>query len=78
MANTTRIAREAKHFLDKTPQKERFNEALIALQETPFPRGVEKLGGYRYRVRVGGYRIVYTFEQNQIIVLYIRRRENAY
>jgi mRNA interferase RelE/StbE len=55
-------------------------EALLALAENPRPVGVKKLKGTDndYRVRVGDYRIVYSIEDDRLLVTVIKvahRRE---
>ena len=42
---------------------ERIIKRLLALRANPRPPGAKKLwGGERYRVRVGGYRVLYTID----------------
>ena len=55
-------------------------ERIRALSETPRPRGCEKLSGQsnRYRIRQGTYRIVYSVEDNELVVFVVKvghRRE---
>ena len=56
--------------------------AIRTLRETPFPTGVQKLRGldFRYRLRVGDYRILYTFEATtQIATIYrVKHRREVY
>ncbi|MGD0696638.1 MAG: type II toxin-antitoxin system RelE/ParE family toxin [Terriglobia bacterium] len=43
--------------------------------------GARKLHGIRpaaYRVRVGSYRVIYTFDQTELILLRIRHRKDVY
>ena len=68
MTYKIKIDKEAKKFIDKQPknQKERIYEAISKL-----PNGdIKKLKGYKtlYRLRVGDYRILYTFEEDKIII----------
>jgi mRNA interferase RelE/StbE len=52
------------------------------LEQHPLPRQALKLEGseHLYRVRVGGYRIIYSFDasRKQIAVHYVRHRREAY
>ena len=60
----------------------RIIKAAYALAETPFPPGVKKLKGreLRYRIRIGDYRLLYTINGSELIimVLKIAHRQNAY
>lgn len=59
--------------------RDRVDAAILALEETPRPRGSEKLsGGKEYRVRVGDYRVVYVVDDEEMLVQILRvahRRE---
>lgn len=62
------------------PIQARLIEAADALASDPRPHGVVKLTGPEglWRIRVGDYRIVYTIEDRQLVVLVARvahRRE---
>jgi mRNA interferase RelE/StbE len=48
--------------------------AILALAETPRPRGAKKLTSEEslYRVRVGDYRIVYQLRDEVLLVLVVR------
>lgn len=52
------------------------------LENTPRPSGYKKLKGYknRYRIRVGIYRIIYTIEDDILVIEVIRiaHRKDAY
>jgi len=68
MTYKIKIDKEAKKFIDKQPKnhKERIYEAIAKL-----PNGdTKKMKGYQtlYRLRVGNYRILYTFEEDKIII----------
>jgi mRNA interferase RelE/StbE len=67
------IARLPKHV------RRRIAERLASLAADPRPVGSVKLSGHEsYRIRVGDYRIVYTIEDDRLIVLVIEvghRRE---
>ncbi len=60
--------------------RRRIKPKIDALADNPRPPGVEKLSGHerRYRMRVGDYRIIYSIEDQVLLVLIIRlghRRE---
>jgi mRNA interferase RelE/StbE len=49
--------------------RRRVVEKIQSLADNPRPRGCEKLvGGERYRVRQGVYRIIYSIEDERLIV----------
>lgn len=59
---------------------QRIDDAIRRLGQAPRPTGCEKLTGYAhtYRIRVGGYRIIYRIHDDILVVLVIRighRRE---
>ncbi|MBF0424073.1 MAG: type II toxin-antitoxin system RelE/ParE family toxin [Magnetococcales bacterium] len=65
--------------LDPTIRK-RIIKKAISLESNPRPQGAKKLSGMAdtWRIREGDYRILYTIEDNQLIVLVIKighRRE---
>ena len=54
---------------------------IDALAQNPFPTDSKKLAGEEaYRVRVGNYRIVYTVDSTEEIVIIerVRHRKNVY
>ena len=60
--------------------RNRIDAAILALEEDPRPRGVEKLSGGtdEYRVRAGDYRVVYAVNDRERLVEVLRvahRRE---
>jgi mRNA interferase RelE/StbE len=60
--------------------QERLAPKFDGLATNPRPRGVEKLKGAKdqYRIRMGAYRVIYTIEDERLIVLVLRighRRE---
>lgn len=63
-------ARRALKQLDKPVQK-RIAEALRALADVPRPAGVRALTGAHgfLRVRVGDYRIIYTVDDDKLVIL---------
>ena len=56
------------------PLQQRIAKRLARLGDTPRPPGVEKLAGEDdlYRVREGDYRIIYTIQDRQLIVLVVK------
>jgi mRNA interferase RelE/StbE len=69
--------------LKKLPKKEiqRILTAIQGLSENPRPSQAKKLSGQeRYRLRQGDYRILYSIEDNQLIVcvVKVRNRRDVY
>ncbi len=54
--------------------KERIRPHIDALATNPRPHGVKKLTGPEglYRIRVGGYRVVYQVRDEELLVLVVR------
>ena len=82
MRYTVRLDRSPQKFLDVLHGDiyTRIISALHALSDDPRPHGVKKLKGYRdyWRIRVGDYRIIYTIQDDRLLVVVIRishRRE---
>lgn len=77
------IKRSAARELEALAQKadrQRLVARIEALGSNPRPQGCEKLAGYadRYRVRQGDYRVVYSVDDAEHIVLIVKighRRE---
>ncbi|MFT4397922.1 type II toxin-antitoxin system RelE family toxin [Gordonia lacunae] len=71
-----RITTSAAKSLMKLPRVEqkRIRSAIEALTADPRPHGVTKLSGTSdsYRVRVGNYRIVYTIDDGELIIVVVR------
>ena len=79
--SSSRVAKE----LDELPAAvyERVEEAILALREEPRPRSCVKLIGSPigdYRIRVGGYRIIYDIydEHREVVILRIAKRGSVY
>ena len=55
---------------------------ILALEETPRPRGAKKLKGFKsaYRIRSGDYRIVYSVEDKTktVTVTHVAHRREVY
>ena len=82
MAYRIRLTPEARRNLLKLPKDvlRRVDARILALAEEPRPRQSRKLRGADdlWRVRVGDYRIVYTLEDEDLVVIVLRvghRRE---
>lgn len=80
-----RITAPAAKELDALPRKKDRQSVvnrILALAEEPRPPGCVKLSGVEdlYRVRQGSYRIVYTIEDDRLVVIVIRigDRKEAY
>ncbi len=61
--------------LEKVPveQRRRIATRILSLAENPRPYGCEKLtGDDLYRIRQGDYRVVYSIEDDVLIVLVVR------
>lgn len=67
-------------------RRRRFAKQLEALADAPQPSGSVKLklgkrrtrSGAVYRIRNGPYRALYEFDENQVLILDIEHRKNAY
>jgi mRNA interferase RelE/StbE len=60
--------------LNNIPKKElsKITERINSLSNDPRPNGCEKLAANKaYRIRQGSYRIIYTIEDNNLIILMI-------
>jgi mRNA interferase RelE/StbE len=69
------IKRSAAREIEALPLHDRRQviERIGLLADDPRPRGCEKLvGGERYRVRQGDYRIVYSVEDSMLIVWVVK------
>ncbi len=69
---TVRIKRSAEKELNALPDKtvERLAQAILKLEREPRPPGSKKLRGVEdYRLRVGQYRILYSVDDRQRVVV---------
>lgn len=57
-----------------TPIQRRLVKRLNTLRDNPRPQGVKKLAGEDdlYRIRKGDYRIIYTVQDKELIVLVVK------
>lgn len=71
-----RIKRSAAKELEAVPRKpdrRRIIARIKALADDPRPVGCKKLSGKeRYRMRQGSYRIVYSIEDDQLVVYVVK------
>jgi len=78
------IKRSAVKEIEAIPQKkerQRIIRRIGQLAEDPRPPGSKKLSGNdKYRVRQGSYRIVYSIEDNELIVVAVKvgHRKDVY
>ena len=76
-------SRRVERQLEKLPSnvQERILEAIVALANNPRPFGVHKLENDLHRIRIGRYRIVYSIEDKEhlvVITKVARRSERTY
>ncbi len=66
-------AKEIEHIEPKKVRRQIVNR-IARLSDDPRPPGCEKLAGHssRYRVRQGPYRIVYSIEDDVLIVIVVK------
>ena len=62
--------KQAKKFIESRSQKEK-QRILEEIDKLPAGNDIKKMGGYenRYRLRIGGYRIVYEKHKDKLLVL---------
>jgi mRNA interferase RelE/StbE len=79
------VASRAKRDLKKINQVQltRLDEAILKLEETPYPHGVKRLIAAdvaQYRIRVGDYRILYDVDEKSktVIILRVGHRKEIY
>lgn len=86
MKYNIQISRKIAKKLLRFPKKdqEKIVEKIDFLKENPKPDGYKKLSGHNdpplYRIRVGDYRIVYTVEEDCLIILIVEvgQRKDIY
>ena len=74
MRYTVLVAKPARKFLERltdASQRARFEHIIDGLAVNPRPSGCKPLQGMRgaYRVRVGGFRVLYQIEDTRLLVL---------
>lgn len=78
------ITKKADKALRNLPQRSAVPlvSAITALRDKPFPPGYQKLQGieHSYRIRVGDYRILYTFDtaEKAVTIYCIAHRKEVY
>lgn len=76
------VSRKAFKFLQslQEPLKGRIDKAILSLRQSPVSSGVVKLKGSTdfYRIRVGDYRIIYSFDADKIYIDAIAHRRESY
>ena len=83
MVYTVRLKPRAEGELDQLPilVARRIWRKLLALEQEPRPRGTVKLEDSEgYRIRIGDYRIVYTFASSEKVVEIqaVKHRKDVY
>lgn len=71
-AYAVRIKRSAEKEMDRLPHRtfERVTQAILKLERDPRPPGSKKLRGVQdYRLRMGQYRILYSVDDRERIVV---------
>ncbi|MGL5795410.1 MAG: type II toxin-antitoxin system RelE family toxin [Waterburya sp.] len=55
-------------------EQQRLKPKIDALVKDPRPIGVVKLSGQEdlYRIRVGSYRVIYSIQDNQLLILVVK------
>lgn len=78
------VKKSARKELDSIPHQQflRIDKAILSLKETPFPYPASKKlkGEDKRRLKAGDYRIVYTVDENDkvVIVYRVRHRKDVY
>jgi mRNA interferase RelE/StbE len=76
------LGRRAEHELAELPDAvmRRIVNKLDLLAEHPFPRGVKKLEGGGYRIRIGDYRVLYDVRSadRTVVISAIGHRRDVY
>ena len=83
MSFLVEIKRSAEREMERLPSNvhRRVSRKILSLEENPYPRGSQRLkAGEGYRLRVGDYRILYTVDtRNRIVLIYsVAHRSEAY
>ncbi|WP_206426616.1 type II toxin-antitoxin system RelE/ParE family toxin [Clostridium sp. E02] len=66
------IKKKAKKFIDKLPMNEK-RRVVAAIEQLPNGEDIKKLKGHseQMRLRVGSYRIIYTVDNGELVVIVI-------
>ncbi len=78
-----KLTSRVQHQLDKLPAEDlrRIVAAIQQLRDNPRPSGAKKLRGPIYRIRAGGWRIIYAvFDKDNLIIVgkVARRSKDTY
>ncbi|MCO6477258.1 MAG: type II toxin-antitoxin system RelE/ParE family toxin [Phaeodactylibacter sp.] len=79
-----RIKKSAQKEIKNLPKEmvKRVVKAINSLADDPRPAGCKKLTGYEnyWRIRVGNYRVLYSIQDNVLVVeiIAVRHRKDAY
>jgi mRNA interferase RelE/StbE len=79
-----KVTATAERQIDRLPPgiQQRVRRSLLALTSEPRPRGCAKLRGgvANYRIRVGGYRVLYEVEDasQTVTILKVKHRRDVY
>ena len=78
------IKRSAVKEIEAIPEKkqrQRIIRRIGQLASNPHPAGSSKLSGHdRYRIRQGAYRIIYSIEHNELVIIVVKvaNRKDVY
>lgn len=66
------IKKKAKKFIDKLPMNEK-RRVVAAIEQLPNGEDIKKLKGHSelMRLRVGSYRIIYTVDNGELVVIVV-------
>ncbi|MDO8632213.1 MAG: type II toxin-antitoxin system RelE/ParE family toxin [Phycisphaerales bacterium] len=82
MIRRIELGRRAERELSDLPDAvmRRIVDKLRQLAENPFPRGVKKLEGGGYRIRIGDYRVLYDVRSadRTVVISAIGHRRDVY
>lgn len=70
MKYSIRIEKRARKFIDKQPKTQQ-QRILTAISQLPDNGDIKAMRGYKgyYRLRIGDYRIIYTVNDTELIVI---------
>lgn len=66
------IKKRAKKFIDKLPRNEKIR-IVAAIEQLPDTGNIKKIQGYDnlLRLRVGDYRIIYTVDNGELVIIVV-------
>ena len=76
VVDEVRFSRDAKNFLKKADAKlkNQIKEGIEGIKRIPSVGDIKPMSGYkdgRMRLRIGKYRVIYRYENGNLLVLYI-------